>query len=207
MKRLILVLLLIQIGYSMTAQKQFKLKKGIYIGLNTTNVIKNLLSFTGNELSDPYTLTGFFHKKNTTFRIGLGLDYESKKKDRVFFADNTHSKIDLRLGVQRTKPLWKNLHFLYGFDVLGGHETDKSNRGEFYNDDLILSAGAGPVLGVIYKINDKLLLSTESSLYFKYSFKQTIYKNGTASNEEKETSDNISIKHILPNSLYFYIRF
>ena len=206
MKRLILVLLMLQIGLAANAQKHFKLKKGFYIGLNTTNVIKNLLSFTGSKLDDPYTISGFLHKKNTTFRIGLGLDYSNKNRDRFSFADNTHSKVDLRIGFQKTKPLWKNLYYMYGFDLLGGYETDKSRRGEFYNDDLILSGGAGPILGVIYKINDKVLISTESSLYFRYSYKQTVYKNGRGTDEEIEKDENLSLVHLLPNSLYFYIR-
>ena len=206
MKRLIIVLLMLQIGLAANAQKHFKLRKGFYIGLNTTNVVKNLLSFTGSKLDDPYTISGFLHKKNTTFRIGLGLDYSNKNKDRLSFTDNTHSKFDLRVGIQKTKPLWKNLHFMYGFDLLGGYETDISSRGEFYNDDLILSGGAGPILGVIYKINDKVLISTESSLYFRYSYKQTVYKNGEGTDEEIEKGENLSLVHLLPNSLYFYIR-
>ncbi len=206
MKKLIIIVLLLQIAFGVSAQKHLKLKKGLYIGLNTTNVIKNLLSFTGSELDDPYTVSGFFHNRNATFRVGLGVDYEGKKKDRTLFADNKHSDIDLRIGIQQTKPIWKKLHVIYGFDILGGYETDITSRGDFYNDDLILSTGAGPILGVVYKINDRVLLSTESSLYFRYSYKQTKYKNGEGTDEENENSSSTTLKHILPNSLYFYIR-
>ncbi len=206
MKRQILILSLLLIGLGVTAQKRFKMEKGVYIGLNTTNVLKNLLSFTGSKLDDPYTISGIFQKKNTTFRVGMGIDYEGKKKDRILLPDNTHSKIDIRVGIQRIKPIWKKLHVIFGFDILGGYETDISSRGDFYNDDLILSTGAGPVLGVVYKINDRVVLSTESSLYFRYSYKQTKYKNGKGTDEENEKSSTNTLKHILPNSLYFYIR-
>jgi len=206
MKRLILTLLLLQFGLSTNAQKYFKLKNGFYIGLNTTNVVKNLLSFTGSELDDPYTITGFLQRKNTTFRIGLGLEYSDNNRDRQSFADRSNIVTNLRLGIQKTKPLWKKLHFMYGLDVIGGYETDNSTRGKFYNNDLILSGGGGPILGLIYKINDKILISTESSLYFRYTYKQTIYRNGSGTDEEIEKSDEFSVRHILPNSLYFYIR-
>lgn len=206
MKKLLLVILLFNITLNVNGQKHIKLKEGVYLGLNSTNLIKNVLSFNSTDLDDPYTLVGFKKSKKSIIRFGLGLDFESKKNDFQNFADNTHTKIDFRVGFQHSKVVWGNLHFIYGFDGLGGWESDITKRGEFFNNDLILSVGGGPIMGAIYKINDRVVLSTESSLYFKYSYKESKYKNGFGEDEEKETSNNYSVRHILPNSLYIYIR-
>lgn len=207
MKKLILLLVLLPCMLIVKGQKSTKTIKGdgFYIGLNSTNVIKNLLSFSSNSTNDPYTLVGSLNKGNSAFRFGIGVDIATKKNDDLRFADNTNSKFDFRVGYQWTKQLWSNLYFIYGVDILGGWENDFSVIGSISNQDDIWKVGLGPISGVLYRINNRLSISTESSFYFNYS-NRTVTLKQPGLPDESARSHIYRFAHILPNALYVYFR-
>ena len=202
-----MILMLVLTSFMLFGQKKghSSSKNKFYLGFNSTNVIKNLLSFTSNETDDPYTLVGLYSKKKMALRFGLGVNFKTTQNDKTILADNSYSKIDIRFGFQRSKKMWNNLFFTYGLDIIAGWEKDFTVRESFYNTEISWSGGGGPVLGVLFHVNDRLSLSTESSFYFRYTNKTSKFKP-VWSEEEVDVSDVYVFRHVLPNALYVYFR-
>lgn len=138
--------------------------------------------------------------------MGVGIAHRSLLNQTNSFADNANSSVDLRIGVQRFKHLWNKFSMYYGIDVTGSWEKDISVLNDFSNKDIIVSAGAGPVLGFLYQVNNRMTIGTESSLYFNYSQKETTFQRfGTP--KETVISEVYKLTHLLPNSLYIYFTF
>ncbi|MBK9256519.1 MAG: hypothetical protein IPM42_13610 [Saprospiraceae bacterium] len=187
------------------------------LGINFTNVLGNVLSLNPNNANSPYGLTYRRHFKNWTFRSGI--DFAFTSKDNFDFSDGLSQQISLneryaavRIGMQKSIFLTDHLIFGYGLDLLVNYDYEKSEAFIFFGNfnrisdtERLLSFGLGPMLRLEYKISDRVFLSTESTLYGTIGTKKNIFDNGAF--VEERSTDEFSLKLVLPQSLFINILF
>lgn len=125
------------------------------LGVNATALLTNFLSFN-SDLVDPgaYVLTyKRINERGRGFRLGFGVSLNSIEGENSF--------INFRLGYERQTVITSKWLFYWGIDLV-------ANVGNFNDPTTEISKGVGlgPVIGIQYRINEKIGFSTESSFYF-----------------------------------------
>ncbi|MCE2788758.1 MAG: hypothetical protein LW630_02465 [Saprospiraceae bacterium] len=189
------------------------------LGIHVTQILANIFSLSANSETSPYSLTYRRHMKSLSFRLGMHVSYDQDQQEEFgnatfIIRDLTTSRNLFRLGVEKHLPVGRKFIFSYGADLLGGLDLENSNITEnttigtnvFASSQQSITLGAGPVIRLDYKLTDRMLLSTESSLYATYRNSQNkISINGIPS--EDPSSSGLTILLALPQSLYFNICF
>jgi len=144
------------------------------VGINATAFIKQFLTFNNNitVTNSPYLLTYKHITEGGGLRTGLGLSYsdiiESPASGGVRRAKTNAASIDFRLGFEAQKQLNKRWLFYYGLDALYSYRLLRVQssvltpspfqpNSEIITDRETFGFGAGPVLGVEFKISIKRL--------------------------------------------------
>ncbi|PKP18682.1 MAG: hypothetical protein CVU05_13075, partial [Bacteroidetes bacterium HGW-Bacteroidetes-21] len=88
---------------------------------------------------------------------------------------------DFRLGYERHEDLGKYFQFYYGIDMLTGYNYTVSHnmstsQGTPDAISKTIEGGGGPIFGVKFKINPRISIFTETSLYYTYSKRVIDYK-------------------------------
>lgn len=197
---------------SLNAQRTKDLKRSF--GFDVTNTLINVFSLSSDREQTPFSIVwkNELSKKRGN-RVGLSFGVEKDEVfDNQFFITRTTNRqeVALRFGLEWYYHLANDFHFFYGFDLLGGFEREFSgvdgfSAGTSSLTTLSYTGGLGPVIGLEYEINDLVKIGTESTLYGIYTRKEEKLDDGISLTESH--SDNYSLKHILPQSLYFYIMF
>lgn len=178
MKKLTLFAFFLFLTTTLFAQEGKKIQ-GHEIGLNATLFVDQILSFDeeGPE-RDPFALYyKLIGNRNVAFRFGLGVGVENETRDETDDPGTNPqnsfklSDVNLRFGVEFQKLLSDHWLFYAGADaVVQSMQTTVENIDPFFGDSKVTNSrsllGGGPVLGVQFKINEKVRLSTEGSLYF-----------------------------------------
>ena len=210
---LLLICLLPILGFS---QKR-KTDKHWEIGLNSTQLLRNLFAQNPTGLIGDYT---FFIKKganNNFFRAHFGGHIVNKEESFSGLGQFLTSKnTDLRIGLgfERRRTIYNKLQLVWGGDVLPSYTLDESVLKSFVsntsklleNKKEIYGVGAGPIIGLRYSFSQHFSISTESSLYVFFSES----KNVTREDGVQITSKNFSkfsVSHTLPNSLFVVMNF
>jgi len=194
------------------------------LGINFTNVLGNVLSLNPNNANSPYGITYRRHGKKVSFRTSFQFDLSSNEdfsfnSSGSFENTNLEEKLlETRIGLEWHLPLTKNFLFSYGLDALFGIRDKYSNIVSFVfnnsgevsqsfaeNSETQYSYGGGPMIRMLYKLSDRVSLSTESSLYFIYAN----VENTFTTNNVKDSNDKsiYNLKLSLPQSLFINIAF
>jgi len=181
MKKYLFLLFIISstITFAQEEEDAFKYKTR-EVGLNATPFISTFISIGETSLKDQVaTLTWKnINSKNRGFRLGIGVHIDDSR-----FGNS--ASFHLRIGFERRRLIKNNWWYYWGGDILLNLDD------EFFadpNPSFGTGFGVGPVFGMFYQINNRISLSTESSLY-------VIFGDGTV------------INFIPPISLFFNMRF
>ncbi len=211
----IVIALLLCLPFLGNAQETKK-KNRWEIGLNGTQLLRNLFAQNPSGETGRHT---FFVKTGTDramFRLLVGGHVRNRSED--FDGTNSlifnSSKLDLGLGFERRRQVYKKLELVVGFDVLTTISEEKStNRSFGFPDQILLentrssiSLGVGPILGLRYAFSDFFAVSTESNIYLLAT--KGINKTTQDGNEltNKEFSKLEAI-HTLPTNLFVVLTF
>lgn len=166
------------------------------IGLDVTQFVKQILNFNGSESnsSNLYLLSykRLLLKKNA-IRFGIGGYSETVKDTGGFNSMKNYSDqstyLDMRLGFERQNRIGTRFLFYYGLDMLYGYKYSISHNMSTPAGTPDIKAktnqlGGGAVIGICYTIYSRISISTESSVSYLFSKKETniIYPNAVANN-------------------------
>ena len=141
------------------------------IAVNLTSLLRNVLSLSSENVGTPYDLSYRRLKNNHAFRLGLGgatsSDEEVVTINGNFFTRTLReTRVDTRLGYEKIYPVSKKLNLLYGIDVIGGYTLSNSElSGQFNLGIRTITLGGGPALRLEYKLGERVLFMTETTLY------------------------------------------
>lgn len=199
------------------------------IGVDITLLMANLFGF--KDYYYPYDIYGvygtpnaglylFTYKHyfgNSALRFGLGADMNSSKtstESAVATAETGSSRFDLRIGYEFEKPLGEHWNLYYGLDVLMNSTSndykyeDPNNLYSYESNTDAMAFGGGPLVGISWKINPRIKLSTEANLQFVSTDAKmkTTYANTPESNYEGDTKTT-EINANYPMFLYLELMF
>lgn len=193
------------------------------LGINFTNVLGNVLSLNPNNANSPYGITYRRHGKKVSFRSSIQFDLVSDEdflfNSSIFQETKLREKLlDTRIGLEWHLPLTKNFLFSYGVDALFGIRDKYSNilSAEFNNNGVVnesfaeisetqYSYGGGPMIRMLYKLSDRVSLSTESSLYFIHANVENTFSINNVKDGNEKSIYNFKLS--LPQSLFINIAF
>ncbi len=200
---------------------------GHEVGVNATFFVKEFLSLNEDDPDfEPYSLYYKLLNNNAemAFRFGLGLSIDNSTEKQNSGNQNEPERKDkassfnLRLGAEKQFPIGKKwLAYLGGDFVYQQQSSERNIVDPFFSstttefDQSLL--GGGPVIGVQFKINERIRLSTETSLYYlsgtetsTIRFEEDFPTIEPIEDIETETDmENLLIN--LPSSVYFSIVF
>lgn len=198
-----------------TAATKYKSEDQVFI--NTTFFIKQILSFTNNNLViSPYILGyKWFPSRHHGLRSSIGGNFSSKKD----FTDSTSVRIqksgsfDMRTGYEYRYSFGKFWTFFAGADVVGNYTPSyirvNSSSDIVTTKTTAWSVGGGPVVGIQINIHKHISLFTETAFYYMYG--QSKDKLTSATFPQLNTTGKPSItqtgQFLLPTSIYFVFRF
>jgi hypothetical protein len=145
--------------------------------------------------NNPYDITYNYNFKKFTLRGGYGqLIYN----DKTHYSYNQNGQIQnsyedindkdqeyyFRAGIQKNVDISKSWQYYYGLDAIGGIASGSLGDKYVNNMDYTIyktsqhgyTYGGGPFLGIRWKLNRRLSLVTETSLYFVYRYSKVEYK-------------------------------
>ena len=184
------------------------------LGLNVTNVLTSLVGNNPNEDFDKtvYALTYKKRlKKGNYLRLAanLQLDIFSNEDVTEVISDNS---INFRIGWEKRRPVLKKLDNYYGFDILAsynGVESTFATPSDIVQlDNFQYTIGIGPVFGLQFEINPRMILGTEATLYGTFTLDRIFesFEVNPIFNRD-ETSFEINVQSIIPQALYFIVTF
>ncbi len=151
------------------------------VGFNASPLLSTFISIGGTRIiNPPMAFTWKRVRENgRALRMGLGFNLRS---ETGFIEPNTN-KFYFHLGFERRRDITDKWKYYWGGDILFNRENSFIQRSLI--DD---GVGLGPVLGLFYVFNEKISLSTESSMYLMFG-------------------DEASFNFIPPTSIYFNVQF
>lgn len=177
------------------------------IGMDMNTFVRQVLNFGSQTYVSPNTYLITYKrliKEKNSIRFGLGGNYETQK-DTGGYNSNTNQTykneyFNARIGFEQQNNLGKYFIYYYGLDVLGGCNYNLSHNFTTSSGtpDVIsktFSIGIGPLLGLKFKITQRIYISTESNIYYLYSkqVRDYKYKNSPDKNK-KELHEDGTIK-------------
>jgi hypothetical protein len=183
-------------------------------GLNVTGFANQFLSFNGNDApSGPYLMTYKRINGNKAFRMGFGINVNTVDgttgNSSVPFKQ-TQFGFDLRLGSEKHHEIYRRWLFTTGLDGLLGYGYSKFNSNNNFNSgeqkSNVLKIGLGPVLGIHYRINNRISVGTESTVYLNYTFAKNKFSDGFEGFEGKSETSNFQLNIAPPLALYLSLR-
>lgn len=193
------------------------------LSLNVTSFISNYLTFNPNGIvsNSPYIITYKHLVDGAGLRLGLGGNLSSTSQNpnngQTLSKTNTMD-IDVRLGFEMQERLNKRWLFYYGADVRYAYDltrTTSSSVGGFppqqqdiSSETEAFTAGAGPVLGIEFKLGKRISINTETTAYANYRERRRRITNpnfGAFNTNEFNAIRNFNI--IIPTSVFFVLHF
>ena len=112
-------------------------------GLNATGFVANYFNLGGVASNTPYLID---YKRELVpslyFRSGLDFGFRnnntSQQNGNRFYSNSR--RVNLRIGVEKRKPLGSKFEWHYGIDAVGGLDFTQtsSNQQFFFNNDLVM---------------------------------------------------------------------
>jgi len=187
------------------------------IGINGTFFINQFLNFSDKEIpQSPYLLTYKIGNRKHAIRFGVGTTFKESEKSVETFDDTETLKdftLDLRLGYEYRNTLGNRWIGYFGVDFIYNQIIDEQINNSGFDIVTISNnksgLGGGPILGLQFKLTNKLMLGTEGAFYFSQSENKsrTTFENFPGFNTETEIIKEKEIITYLPATLYLIFRF
>ncbi len=186
------------------------------IGLNAIGMLRTIFDSEESDAITPYLFIYNWDLGKMNFRAGLGPQFSSSEEVHDGFTDSQKSTlvdIDARIGlgfdiIDEGKWIVRT-----GFDIVGGYSLDKNvdNTGfdQVTHSTEGWNIGVGPFAQVIFRINSRISLSTEASLYGTYFSVKEIeeFENFPDFNNVISETTGQKLAVYLPTSLFIHFHF
>lgn len=184
MKKLILIAVICSLAWSANAQDstQSNNYKNEF-GLDVTGFLQQFLYMNGSQFPNYYTpvyyLTYRRHIGKCNLRAAIGGLYYHQPFESPFINDQNEyerntQQFDLRVGWEWTSEISRRWQAFYGLDYRQGFMHDY-NDAPYWNagyangrESTTISYGIAPVLGIRFRLNERISLSTEASLNCRF---------------------------------------
>lgn len=155
--------------------------KKIEIGFNMSPLLTTFVSIGQVQSANPpIAFTWKRIKENRrALRMGFGFNLRSE----TGFVEPNTNRFYFHIGFERRREISEKWKYYWGGDLLFNRENSFRER-SLIGDGV----GLGPALGLLYAFNEKISLSTESSMYLVFG-------------------DETSFSFIPPTSIYFNVQF
>lgn len=197
------------------------------VGLQANALFRQLFNLNGTTIptNNPYLLTYTLMsgKKGWGLDVGLGYTYnKSFETDGNTKKDNFINDLYFRIGPQKSIPLNKrfvtqiSVHVLY--DMLYSDTKTESNFSgqisRITTKTSTLRYGAGPALGLRYRLSPRIWIGTEASYYFRMGKQKSDMTSltefqGQIINQQVSNSNNDLAQFVFnpPAVLFLQLRF
>jgi hypothetical protein len=230
MKNLVLTLLLTSIYFIGFSQEQAPKNE---FGLNATGFVANYFNLGGVSSNTPY-LIDYKRKLVPGLYLRSGLDFgfrnnnTSQQNGNRFYSST--KRVNLRIGVEKRKPLGAKFEWHYGLDAIGGlNFTESTSHQQFFSQTGIVSVksisgnesssiGLGPVAGLRWNVSPRISLWTEARSYFIYNELKILSRwedvpddlfnqNPGLFDTKSRTDYNANLNFFVPLDLYVSFKF
>ena len=215
MKKILHCVFLFCFSISVSAQDSTSVYKVRHeVGVNATGFINSFLSFNDRTgATGAYFLTyRKYRPDQKTLRLGLNVDFDNSRRQPVDPDDEVTSTLlsfNVRVGWENQSLISKRWVFLHGFDALMGYSNSLVKSMNSFEDvstnDWTVRLGAGPYGGLQFKINERMGLFTETTMYLIYlrNIEKTKF---SVSDDETEKFSAWDLNILLPTTLFFYLK-
>jgi len=183
------------------------------IGISLSSLFNILINGNTGSSVNPYLFTYKFVSNHSALRTGFGFTSSRTTSNSDTLQDFTikNSTFDCRLGYEYQVIIHKKWRAGFGADAIYNN-SNSSQRSLtaldiVHEDTKSFTIGGGPVVTVQFEINRRILLATETTLYFHYK-EQTVSETFDQF-PEFNTSQTSIITHTEltpPTALYLAIR-
>ena len=184
------------------------------------NVTTVLSSFVGSDNAGintrdfPFTFKIAGPKNKGAVRTALGAAINTQSNTDVInaFIQTQSQDIYAKVGYEWRQPVLRRLNIYYGFDALASFENEVADLITGFDESKIkerrYSFGGGPVYGVQFIINPKILLSFEGSFYVisSYETETESFRSNPSFNTQNE-SWLLNADATPPQWMYLIFRF
>lgn len=214
LKLLLLLLLSSLMGFSQTdSTLNNNSNRKFELSLNVTTSISNFFgnSNSNSLLADPY-LIGIKYQLKPNYYLRFGANIKSRKVTENFGQRNVvENNEQLRIGVEKRIAVTSKIFFYPGFDLVGGYFYSDVQTFDGISNTQIqakqITIGGGPMIGILYQINQRLAISTEAALYYQNLTTQRYMSLGFPDPTPiKRTEHGYTVLPIIPSSIYFTIK-
>ena len=220
MKNIILTLTFVVItaciyGQTINADEAKKKYKNVF-GIDATGLLKQFLNFSNSYYyASPYMIIYKRTFKSNALRVGIrgSLYNASGTTNDTLGASSTRNSINIGLGFEHYQYLSKRWALYFGADVLMGYSYSESQYDYSANTStqrttITYNYGASPLLGLLFKLNSRLSISSETSYDILHT--QTTFDDvDTPSSmyDRHSKSKSLASQFNAPTSIIFRIEF
>jgi hypothetical protein len=187
------------------------------ISLDATGLLRQFFNLnTGSGyLNSDYIIAYRRVIKNNALKLELGGDISNTNGKSNDTLNNTHTNyiLNVSLGFEHYTYLSKKWTFYYGVNAIYNYseyknKTDWTTTSYYTNAGSSKSIGIAPVLGIVFKITNRVNIATETS--YNVSYVKTAMSNSAipyTQNDRKSTTAGIETRFIAPTQISFRFKF
>jgi hypothetical protein len=186
-----------------------------YFSLQANQLLRQLFSLSNSNPStgNPFSLTYAFNNKQTGDGIAVGLGYFTshvEDTDQGNDRETDNSNINFRVGYDKKAGIGKRWTAGWGFDLLLSRSKSftTTDQGGFISEieDKSNGWGLGPHGTLLFQVNGKIHLGTETSWYFqKENIKSDISFGGGAPQKSEQKNSTFALQ--VPVAIFLTIKF
>jgi hypothetical protein len=218
MKKICFTLVLLVAAISLSGQEvkpdTTKREYKNVVGIDATTIIRQFINFNSNAyFSSPYMISYKRIIKSNAIRLGLygNLATSENSSSDTFNVKTTSFNVNIGLGFEHYSYLTKRWNLYFGADLITKYNENQSEHFSAYDSNTQRSTnfglGISPLIGIQFRINSRLSLSTESSydILFVTSKNHFSYNSYPYNRNQKRTGINTQFN--APASINFRIQF
>ena len=213
LRLLFLLLLMTTVWGKLSAQDTLLYWPKLELGMNITQTLAGFFNSGGQGLpTDPYLFSLKIPSARSTFRAGFNARFRNREE-----ATNTGQRLiyerdfNLRAGLEWRRTLTKKFSFYYGIDAIMRYQQEDvdftTNGGTIELGSNSTGFGGGPLMGILFHLSSKIMLSTESSLYGMASSGKEKDQTDPGTPPTEQKIRQFEVLPSIPNSLYVFFRF
>jgi hypothetical protein len=186
-----------------------------YFSLQANQLLRQLFSLSNasTNTGNPFSLTYTFNNKQTGNGMAFGLGYFTSHvadTDQGNDRETDNSNINLRVGYDKKGSIGKRWTAGWGFDLLLSRTKSftTTDQGGFISEieDKSNGWGFGPRGTLLFQVNGKIHLGTETSWYFqKEKIKSEISFGGGAPQKSEQKNSTFALQ--VPVAIFLTIKF
>ena len=212
-----MVLLSTRIFSQGTIEDTIKKVHNNIISIDATGLLRQFFNLnTGSGyLNNDYIIAYRRVLKNNALKLELGGDISNNngKLNDTLTNSYTNYILNISLGFEHYSYLSKKWTFYYGINAVFNYseyknKSDWTTNSYCTNANSSKSIGLAPVLGIVFKITNRVSIATETS--YNFSYVRTEMSNSAvpySQNDRKSTTAGFDTRFFAPTQLSFRFKF